>query len=71
MPKKTKQEKIIAEYRRKFQYTYAQPIPLSPPTQKSQTVDTSEFTQIRRDLVKTLVLAAIAIAIEFIFYRLS
>lgn len=78
MPKKTKREKIIAEYRRTHgslnepaSFAYQFTATSSPVPQKREPVDMTEFTEIRRDLMKTLVLAVFAIIIEFIFYRLS
>ncbi len=95
MPKKTKREKIIAEYRRKLQHVTkasgnpsenvtstktdttlpaSNPFPyqfnksISPTPRYVQSVDTTEFTAIRQDLTKTLILAAISIMIELAFY---
>lgn len=79
MPKKTKKEKIIAEYRRKHEphpdtaisFQYQLNTPAFVPSQQAQSVDTTEFHEIRRDLAKTLILAVISIAIELVFYRMS
>lgn len=65
MPKKTKKEKIIADYRRKLS-TVREAIPVRS---EGTTSYTSPAVQpmdqaIRRDVVKTLVLAAVAIAGE-------
>lgn len=92
MPKKTKKEKIIAEYRRKlqaaavnspeaatkqpaktqpglppatYQFSHFNP---KPPTSPAVSVDQTGLSLIRRDLLKTLALTSIALAIEFILY---
>mgnify|MGYP001566810278 CR=1 FL=1 len=82
MPKKTRREKIIADYRNKlrlihdvhlpsvsatvsFQPTTHQPLPKHSTT---FALDPKEFSAIRRDLVKTVLLATIAIAAEFGLY---
>lgn len=83
MPKKTKREKIIAEYRRKIQLTRASsstspsPVhsytfqPLTANTTMHQTVpmgETTDLTTIRKDLIKTLLLAVAAISVEIGLY---
>lgn len=72
MPKKTKREKIIAEYRRKRDELMSKAVPSPTPyvyqakssasfnTTASQLIDQA----IRRDLIKTLILASIAIGGE-------
>lgn len=72
MPKKTKREKIIAEYRRKRDELMSETTPTPTPyvyqakssasfnTTAAQPIDRA----IRRDLVKTLILASIAIGGE-------
>lgn len=72
MPKKTKREKIIAEYRRKRDELMSKTVPTPVPyvyqtksiassnTTASQPIDQA----IRRDLIKTLILASIAIGGE-------
>lgn len=73
MPKKTKREKIIAEYRRKLQgirgATPASPEQVNDTLMSEQTDNPVAVVQpidraIRRDLVKTLILAAVAIGAE-------
>ncbi|OGG30740.1 hypothetical protein A2973_03290 [Candidatus Gottesmanbacteria bacterium RIFCSPLOWO2_01_FULL_49_10] len=96
MPKKTKKEKIIAEYRRKlllsptvvqnsphpptptpsdreekgtFSYQFS-PLPArGAPTQLPKE-DAILFAEIRRDLIKTVILAAIAVSVELFLSRL-
>lgn len=91
MPKKTKKEKIIADYRRKLATTYSLPkttesfsafnqlashanhsfhLPTSPlPHQpKQDEINQSQLAAIKSDLVKTMALAIVAIAIEFLLY---
>lgn len=73
MPKKTKREKIIAEYHRKLSgldehpnetakptYTFKTSVQPSTVKEETQTYDLS----IKKDLVKTLILAALAIGGE-------
>jgi len=64
MPKKTKREKIIAEYRRKLTSIRE----TVPEAKSSASFNTTAFQPIdraiRRDLIKTLILAAIAIGGE-------
>jgi hypothetical protein len=91
MPKKTKREKIIAEYRRALQngripstplnainntpktrndskpYQFSAPVIIPPKPQPIQT-DESEFKVIRKDLMRKMVIAGVAIASEFIIY---
>ena len=72
MPKKTKREKIIAEYRRKRDELTRETVPTPTPyvyqTKSSASFNTTAFQPIdraiRRDLVKTLILASIAIGGE-------
>ena len=82
MPKKTRREKIIADYRNKLRLIHdVHPPPISatasfqstthhPLPKHSATValDPKENSAIRRDLVKTVLLATIAIAAEFGLY---
>lgn len=74
MPKKTKREKILAELHRK---TYKPPVASLTPQYAFQAVSTqphviqenySEYLAIKIDLVKTLVLATIAISAELLLY---
>lgn len=70
MPKKTKREKILAEVHRKTTIT-APAYVFVPPDGQKQTMtptDAVEYTAIKRDLVKTLVLAAMALTTEFLLY---
>lgn len=72
MPKKTKREKIIAEYRRKrdefIRETVPTPTPYVYQAKSSASSNTTAFQPmdqaIRRDLIKTLILASIAIGGE-------
>lgn len=79
MPKKTKREKIIAEYRRKRDELIRETVPANPlysitslpPRQTASSSYPTETTAaqpmdqaIRRDLLKTLILAALAIGGE-------
>ncbi len=66
MPKKTKKEKIIAEYRRKLTYVYQPKTTVVP---RAVTVAQPMDRAIKRDLVKTLLLAAGAIAGEVVLSR--
>lgn len=91
MPKKTKKEKIIADYRRKLATSYSLPettmsssasnplasrasyslhLPADPlSTQpKHDEINNSQLPAIKKDLVKTMTLAIVAIAIEFLLY---
>ena len=99
MPKKTKKEKIIAEYRRKLQASAAgrpaaindisQNSPKNVPSLQIEPIykltslvnkdvpkiitsapatALSDFPAIRHDLVKTLMLAVIAVATELLLY---
>lgn len=80
MAKKTKKEKIIAEYRRKLTtIREARPVHPEPKPLTYQIPKLAQLPQasvqslhraIRRDLVKTLVLAAVAIAGEVALSRL-
>ena len=71
MPKKTKREKIIAEYRRKLT-SIRETVPASTPyvyyTKSSAPSNAVAFQPmdqaIRKDLIKTLILAVIAIGGE-------
>ena len=72
MPKKTKREKIIAEYRRKRDELMSETVPTPTPyvyqEKSSASSKTTAFQPmdqaIRRDLIKTLILASIAIGGE-------
>ncbi len=66
MPKKTKREKIIAQYRRKLSTEFT---PSSIPHHVAAPVEPMDQS-IRRDLFKTLVLAAVAIAGEVVLSRM-
>jgi hypothetical protein len=72
MPKKTKREKILAEHRRNVSHTdgssssYSFQIP-----QKQKEIiagNTHELHVIQHDLMRTLILAAIAVCIELVLY---
>jgi len=73
MPKKTKREKIIAEYRRKLT-SIRETVPASTPyvyqPKSSASSNATAFQPmdqaIRRDLIKTLILASIAIGGEIV-----
>ena len=75
MPKKTKREKVIAEYHRKLSgvglrpqetvksYTYAYRNSVKPSDDSTESAQLNDRS-IRRDLFKTLILAVVAIAGE-------
>lgn len=75
MPKKTKREKVIAEYHRKLSgvdlhpkkmvqpYTYAYSNTIQPPDSSTDSTQLYDHS-IRRDLIKTLILAVAAIGGE-------
>ncbi len=77
MPKKSKKEKILADLRRRV---YTEEPSVSPtfqfqmkkeqvaPAQTSSLQHSSELTAIKRGLSKTVILAAMAIAIEVLIY---
>lgn len=75
MPKKTRREKILAELHRKTyepliassapQYAY-QAVPTQPQSVTLEYV--TEYRAIKIDLLKTLVLASIAIGVEVMLY---
>ena len=84
MPKKTKKEKLIAQYRRKLQQLEGTPI---QPTVSSTYVlpkdvlkrevtpttlalDKNEFLAIQKDLVKTLIIICFFFGIEFALWKL-
>lgn len=70
MPKKTKREKVIAQYRRKLTTVREQPVSsyvyqAKPVATLHTTTDIQPVDRLaRRDLVKTLILAAVAIGGE-------
>jgi hypothetical protein len=80
MSKKTKQEKIIADLRRRLQAQEKQPLPATPkvkftPEEKvsrSPAVKTFVIPTnlIKKDLMKTLILSIVAISLEFVLYFL-
>jgi len=78
MPKKTRREKIIADYRNKLRLSRdVHPHPVSAPASLQPTrpslpkqtaafaLDAKEFSAIKGNLIKTVLLATIAIAVEF------
>ena len=86
MPKKTKKEKIIADLRRKLQdqpaHRSAPPqsavadisytLPAKKQQAKQEAVNDLEQLQVmKQDLVKTLILATLAIGIEFALFAAS
>ncbi len=76
MPKKTKKEKIIAEYRRKLGAMPALSTPSfvyqakTPATLQTAVTAQPMDRAIRKDLMKTLMLAAVAIAGEVVLARI-
>jgi len=76
MPKKTRREKIIADYRKKLLFIHEAPHPQPVPgsyqlaahhvikQDPTLALDTRELSAIKRDIVKTVLLATIAIAAE-------
>lgn len=66
MPKKSKREKMLADTRRStFQFVAS---PILKQSESHEIADTSELTAIKKDLVKTVILATIAIAAELVLY---
>jgi len=84
MPKKTKKEKLIAEYRRKLQQleghpvqptvssTYVLPkdIPKQHATPTTLALPANEFSGIKKDLIKTLIVICLFFSIEFVLWKL-
>ncbi len=82
MSKKTKQEKIIADLRRRLQAQKKQSLPLTPkltpkiklePEEKISerpVIDTFAIPNdlIKKDLIKTFILSIVAISLEFVLY---
>ncbi len=77
MPKKTRREKIIADYRKKLQRLPEVPHHLSmsvlPLTRESVSthqlaLDPNELSAIKQNIVKTVLLATLAIAGEIALY---
>lgn len=66
MPKKSKKEKILADLRREVRTE--QPLTPPQPVRAGVGPQSSELTAIKRDLSKTFILAALAIAAEVIIY---
>ncbi|MFZ5844908.1 MAG: hypothetical protein ACOY0S_00375 [Patescibacteria group bacterium] len=78
MPKKTRKEKIIAEYHRRLATLQPKstpdnvtsiPLPARASTTFRPTLETvvyPQLTVIKKDLIKTLVLSAVAITVELI-----
>lgn len=94
MPKKTKREKIIAQYRRKLEkipqsmpvetrqtngngeqvhtVSYSIPVHTKAPDTHAPTMTTSEvqsFAEIKKDLIKTLLLVAIMLGAELVVWK--
>lgn len=65
MPKKTKQAKIVTDSRR-IDYRFI-PVSVSPAASHSQE-STIHINAIGRDLVKTIILAGVAITVEIVLY---
>ena len=73
MPKKTKKQKILAETRSASSYqphvfTYS----ASPIKQKSQTaslLENNSLLNIRKDLIKTVIIGVIFIIVEFVLAK--
>lgn len=77
MPKKSKKEKILADLRRKVRTEQSSVSPTFQfqmkkgqvaPVQTRNPQQSSELTAIKRDLSKTFILAALAIAAELIIF---
>ena len=95
MPKKTKREKLIAEYRRKIEVLGQSPIeheshekiasvsPISQTTyslaathpsvssasSSSLSINVDEFTAIRQDLIRTLIIVSIFLSVEIALWQ--
>jgi len=67
MPKKTREQKILADSRRNVSTFHYIPS-IQPKSEQTIAIDTGELTAIKKDLTKTVVLAAIAIAAELILF---
>ena len=65
MPKKTKQAKILADARR-IDYHFV-PVSVSAAASHSQE-NTIHINAIGRDLMKTIILAGVAITVEIVLY---
>jgi len=85
MPKKTKREKVIAEYRRKLQTLGTHPTENISPEPKISNLPTfslppqspltialpqKEFQEIQKDLITTIIKIAIFFILEFVLWRL-
>ncbi len=74
MPKKTRREKLLAQKRRLSSPVIVSPFQFHVTPQKKtlalEADNTVELIAIKSDLVKTLVLALLAITLELIVYRL-
>ncbi len=84
MPKKTKKEKLIAQYRRKLQQLEGNPIqpitsstyilPKDVPKQKliptTIALSANEFQGVQKDLLKTLVVICLFFIIEFVLWKI-
>lgn len=69
MPRKTKKQKIMAEYRRKLQQLPGTPNikPKSHPPTSMDKISLVQFA--KKDLGKTIIIAGVLVALEFfIFY---
>lgn len=74
MPKKTRREKIIADARNTLQAAHGSPYQFTAlSVSKEHTIarseEVEELIQIKRDLAKTILLAATAFAVEFGLWR--
>lgn len=84
MPKKTKKEKLIAQYRRKLQqlegtpiqpivssnYILPKDVPKREVTSITLALPANEFFAIKKDLIKTLIIICFFFGIEFLLWRL-
>jgi len=84
MPKKTKKEKLIAQYRRKLQqlegapiqpivssnYILPKDVPKREVTPITLALPDNEFLGIKKDLIKTLIVICLFFSIEFMLWKL-
>ncbi len=85
MPKKTKKAKLIAEYRRKLQQlevapiqptiqtNYVLPKDVSKREVQPTTIalQTNEFVEIQKDLIKTLIVICLFFSIELLIWKFT
>jgi len=85
MPKKTKKEKLIAQYRKKLQQLESTPIqpiassnyilPKDVPKRDviptALALDKNEFLAIQKDLVKTLIVICLFFGVELVIWKFT